>query len=98
MTLYGHGSVKNTLNKSTEKGDKCVVKNLYIQMGYSLFRVDKVSAGNIVAIGDLDNVILKTGTLHSEPRLPGFSSMIFKSTPILKVAIEPNDFTDIPKL
>lgn len=34
-------------------------------MGYSLFPVDKVRAGNIVAIGDLDNVILKTGTLHS---------------------------------
>ena len=67
-------------------------------MGYSLFPVDKVWAGNIVAIGDLDNVILKTGTLHSEPRLPGFSSMIFKSTPILKVAIEPDDFTNIPKL
>lgn len=69
-----------------------------MQMGQQFERVSEVPAGNIVAIGDLDDIILKTGSLFSSPESPAFSSMSFKSKPILRVAVEPVDLTDMPKL
>ena len=57
-----------------------------------------MAAGNIVALGDLDDIILKTGSLFSRPDLPPFSPMSFMSQPILRVAVEPVDLADMPKM
>lgn len=60
-------------------------------MGRELQLVDEMPCGNIVAIGGLENLILKSATLSSTVFCPSFASMHLQTTPIVRVAIEPKN-------
>lgn len=60
-------------------------------MGRELEPVDSVPSGNIVAIGGLKNLVLKSATLSTSLFCPSFTGMNFQTTPILRVAIEPKN-------
>lgn len=51
------------------------VEHLFVFMGSNLESVDQVPAGNIVGIGGLDEVLIKTGTISSDPDCPNFLNM-----------------------
>lgn len=74
------------------------VEALYMMMGRGLEPKSTVSAGNIVAIRGLGQHILKSGTLSTTPICWPFARMSFQAAPIVRVAIEPSDPSDMGAL
>ncbi|XP_062215045.1 uncharacterized protein LOC133915767 [Phragmites australis] len=68
---------------------------LYEMLGQGLKPVASVGAGNVVAIQGLGQHILKSATLSSTKNCWPFSSMMFQASPMLKVAIEPSNPSDL---
>ncbi|KAJ7560383.1 hypothetical protein O6H91_04G126800 [Diphasiastrum complanatum] len=71
---------------------------LYMMMGRGLEPKSVVSAGNVVAIRGLGQHILKSATLSTTTRCWPFASMNFQAAPIVRVAIETSDPTDMGAL
>lgn len=74
------------------------IENLYMLMGKELEELDEVPAGNIVGIRGLQDQVLKTATLSSNPFCPSFCDLTIMATPIYRVAVEPKNISDLPKL
>lgn len=74
------------------------IENLYLLMGKELEEVEEAPAGNIVGIKGLQEHVLKTATLSSNPFCPSFCDLTIMATPIYRVAVEPKNITDLPKL
>lgn len=72
---------------------------LYLMMGREFRPVESVSAGAIVAIAGIESAVDKNATICSDPeRTPSMARMRFRTQPIVRVAIEPYDASDLPKL
>jgi ribosome assembly protein 1 len=82
------------------KGDafECVVESLYMLMGQYLIPITEAYPGNIVGIGGLQSIILKTATISSLPTCCSFSPICSKSSPIVKVSVQPQRLYDMPSL
>lgn len=74
------------------------IENLYLLMGKDLEELDEVPAGNIIGIKGLKDQVLKTATLSSTPFCPSFCDLTIMVTPIFRVAVEPKNIADVPKL
>lgn len=73
------------------------IESLYLLMGRELEELDSVPAGNIAGIGGLQQV-MKTATLSTDLYCPSFCELSLMATPILRVAVEPQNALDLPKL
>jgi U5 small nuclear ribonucleoprotein component len=75
---------------------------LWILQAGGRFRIqlDQVSAGNLIAIEGIDETITKTATLVDvDAENPGsFSKLDFGCEPAIKVACEPLNPSDLPKM
>ena len=89
-------------NLSQLSGDQHVTKArieaVYLLMGRELEEVDSASAGNIVGLKGLDHHILRTATVSSDLYCPPFIDLHSGSQPILRVAVEPRNPIEMPKL
>jgi ribosome assembly protein 1 len=65
-----------------------VVKRLFLMMGRDLEDLDQVPAGNIFAIGGLEDFILKSATLSTSLACPNLARESIDSSPIVRVALE----------
>ncbi|CAG9790922.1 unnamed protein product [Diatraea saccharalis] len=74
------------------------IKSLYILMGRELEEINEAVAGNIIGIGGLEEHVLKTATLSSTLACPAFSEIQYAAVPILRVAIEPQNPSQLPQL
>lgn len=75
------------------------VKSLYLIMGRDLESLDEVCAGNVFGIGGLEGHILKNGTLASTiENVRNMAGVKMDSSPIVRVALEPEDPTEMDKL
>lgn len=74
------------------------ITSLYIFMGGELESLDEVPAGNIVGIGGLENHVIKTATLSNTVFCPSFSEMSNTAQPILRVALEAVNPSEMPQL
>ncbi|AOW04139.1 P-loop containing nucleoside triphosphate hydrolase protein [Yarrowia lipolytica] len=76
------------------------ITDLYLLMGRELVTIDHAPAGGIVGIGGLDGEFLKSGTLVSDqfrgPNLAAVEGSM--TTPIVRVALEPEDPTQMSHL
>ena len=81
-----------------EKIEEVTLNELYLMMGQGMFLVDEVPAGNLLAIGGLERSILKSATLSSSLECPPFGEMMFQASAIVKVAVEPENVTDMDAL
>lgn len=70
----------------------------YLLLGPSISPAESVPAGNIVGILGLEDYLLKTATLSDTWRCPPLKAITFQSKPMLKVAVEPLQPTDLPAL
>ncbi|KAK7604030.1 hypothetical protein V9T40_004303 [Parthenolecanium corni] len=77
--------------KADEHITKVTVEHLYLLMGRELEPLDEVPAGNVFGIGGLDEYVLKSATLSTTVTCPAFSELHLMATPILRVAIEPEN-------
>lgn len=67
-------------------------------MGRDLEPIEEVPCGNIVAIGGLENLILKSATLSTTLFCPSFISLYLQTAPIVRVSIEPKNPSKIKDL
>ncbi|XP_030832575.1 elongation factor-like GTPase 1 [Strongylocentrotus purpuratus] len=74
------------------------VDSLYLLMGRELELLEKVPAGNILGIGGLDEMVLKSATVSSSLACPAFTDMTFAAPPIVRVAVEPKHLSDMQAL
>lgn len=76
-----------------------IVGELYMMMGRELVSVDYVPAGHVCAIGGLDGVVHRAGTLNARTEQPvNLASVNLGGAPILRVAVEPVNPSEMPKL
>lgn len=93
-------SINTPIYVIENKGDafECVIESLYMLMGQYLIPIQKAYPGNIVGIGGLQSLILKTATISSIPTCCSFSPICSKSSPIVKVSVQPQRLYDMPSL
>ncbi|CAF3687506.1 unnamed protein product [Adineta steineri] len=75
-----------------------IVQDLYLMMGREFTVLDQVPAGNIVAIGQLDSLVLKSATLSTNIFCPSFTGLHFETSPIVRVAIEAKNPSQMKQL
>jgi ribosome assembly protein 1 len=85
-------------SESGENVQEARVEALYMMMGRGLEPKSAVPAGNVVAIRGLGQHILKSGTLSTTPLCWPFARMSFQAAPIVRVALEPCDPSDMGAL
>lgn len=74
------------------------IDNIFLLMGKELEELDEAPAGNIIGIQGLQEAVLKTATLSTSPYCPSFCDLTIMATPIYRVAVEPTNFADRPRL
>jgi ribosome assembly protein 1 len=57
----------------------------------SLNKTNRMNSSFIIAIGQLDNLVLKSATLSTNIFCPSFTGLHFETSPIVRVAIEPKN-------
>ncbi|KAG2439846.1 hypothetical protein HYH02_010478 [Chlamydomonas schloesseri] len=75
-----------------------VLGGVFMMMGRALERVDKVPAGNVLAIAGLEAAVLKSATLASTPACRPLAPLMFQAAAIVMVAVEPVHPSDLPAL
>eukprot|EP01090_Pellita_catalonica_P001535 TRINITY_DN11293_c0_g1_i1.p1 TRINITY_DN11293_c0_g1~~TRINITY_DN11293_c0_g1_i1.p1 ORF type:complete len:766 (-),score=151.37 TRINITY_DN11293_c0_g1_i1:12-2183(-) len=75
-----------------------ILKELYMLMGKEMVPVDRVPAGNVFGIGGVDQIILKSATISTNPLCSTFANMTFGFAPIVQVAVEPSNPIEMPQL
>lgn len=80
---------------------------LYMMMGRDLLAVQRVPAGNLFAVRGLDGTVLRNGTLIRVPNaaddtppseVVNLAGVRRTATPIVRVALEPKNPAEMPKL
>ena len=74
------------------------IQGVYMMMGTSLDPLDAASAGSIVALEGVSEAILRSATLSSSARCRAVTAMAFQSAPLVRVAVEPKDPSELPRL
>jgi len=74
------------------------VQRIVIMMGRKTEPVESVPVGNTCAVVGIDQFISKTGTLATEESTHPLVSMKFSVSPVVRVAVEPKNPADLPKL
>jgi elongation factor 2 len=83
------------------KKDDLTIKNIQrivIMMGRKTEPMESVPVGNTCALVGVDQFITKTGTLCSEEDSYPLITMKFSVSPVVRVAVEPKNPADLPKL
>jgi len=83
------------------KKEDLFVKNIQrtvIMMGKKAEPVDSVPVGNTCALVGIDQFVTKTGTLTTDEESHPLVSMKFSVSPVVRVAVEPKNPSDLPKL
>jgi len=87
---YEHGKKEDLYVKS--------IQRLVIMMGRKTEPVESVPCGNTCAIVGIDQFIAKTATLTTEEDSHPIVTMKFSVSPVVRVAVEPKNPADLPKL
>jgi len=74
------------------------IQRIVIMMGRKTEPVDSVPVGNTCALVGVDQFISKTGTITTEEDSHPLISMKFSVSPVVRVAVEPKNPSDLPKL
>jgi elongation factor 2 len=88
-------------NYEPGKKEDLSIKNIQrtvIMMGRKTEPVDSVPVGNTVALVGIDQFVLKTATLTTDETSYPLVSMKFSVSPVVRVAVEPKNPADLPKL
>ncbi|KAL1922585.1 uncharacterized protein VTP21DRAFT_10124 [Calcarisporiella thermophila] len=84
--------------KPDQHCSEVVVESLYLLMGRELESLQAVPAGNVFGIGGLAAHLLKNGTLSTSKACPNLAGVHTESAPIVRVALEPSDPTEMGQL
>ena len=74
------------------------VQRTVVMMGRKVEPVDDVPCGNTVGLVGIDQYMTKTGTLTTDPTSCPMVNMKYSVSPVVRIAIEPKNAADLPKL
>jgi elongation factor 2 len=77
------------------------VKNIQrtiLMMGRTVEPIPSVPCGNICGLVGVDNYLVKTGTISNSESAHNMKTMKFSVSPVVRVAVEPKNPQDLPKL
>ena len=74
------------------------IQRTVLMMGTRIEQVDDVPCGNTVGLVGIDQYIIKNGTLTTVDGAYPIRPMKFSVSPVVRVAIEPKNAKDLPKL
>jgi elongation factor 2 len=83
------------------KKDDLFVKNVQrtvLMMGRYVEPIEDVPCGNTVGLVGVDNYILKCGTISDSVNAHNIKVMKFSVSPVVRVAVEPKNPSELPKL
>eukprot|EP00043_Microstomoeca_roanoka_P011772 m.111337 g.111337 ORF g.111337 m.111337 type:complete len:841 (+) comp15293_c0_seq1:199-2721(+) len=83
------------------KKDDLFVKNIQrtiLMMGRYIEPIEDVPAGNIVGLVGVDQFLVKTGTITTSEGAHNMRVMKFSVSPVVRVAVEAKNPSDLPKL
>lgn len=70
------------------------IDHLFLLMGSSFNLIQTARAGCVIGIGGLDDVLIKSGTVTSDPNVcPNFLKVEGLSMGLVKVSIEPEELS-----
>eukprot|EP01147_Barroeca_monosierra_P008047 gene8050-752_t len=83
------------------KKDDLFIKNIQrtiLMMGRYIEPIEDVPAGNIVGLVGVDQFLVKTGTITTSDGAHNMKVMKFSVSPVVRVAVEAKNPSDLPKL
>merc|ERR1711955_159123 len=69
-----------------------------LMMGGRVEAIEDVPAGNICGLVGVDQFLVKTGTITTLKEAHNMKQMKFSVSPVVRVAVEPKNPADLPKL
>merc|ERR1712198_672339 len=74
------------------------IQRTILMMGGRVEAIENVPAGNICGLVGVDQFLVKTGTLTTLKDAHNMKVMKFSVSPVVRVAVEPKNAADLPKL
>ncbi|KAJ3444740.1 eukaryotic translation elongation factor 2 [Anaeramoeba flamelloides] len=74
------------------------IQRVVVMMGRYVEKVTDCPCGNIIGIIGIDKFLLKTGTISTSEEAYNIKVMKFSVSPVVRVAVEPKNASDLPKL
>jgi len=87
---YIHGQKSDMCEKSIQRS--------ILMMGRFTEAIEDVPAGNICGLVGVDQFLVKTGTITTFKEAHNMKVMKFSVSPVVRVAVEPKNPADLPKL
>merc|ERR1719476_647752 len=83
-----------------KKEDLCIkaIQRTILMMGRYTEPIEDVPCGNICGLVGVDQFLVKTGTLTTFEQAHNMKQMKFSVSPVVRVAVEPKDQQQLPKL
>jgi elongation factor 2 len=74
------------------------IQRTVLMMGRYVEQLPDCPCGNIVGLVGVDAFLLKTGTITTDEKAHNFNTMKYSVSPVVRVAVEPKNASDLPKL
>eukprot|EP01132_Coremiostelium_polycephalum_P009675 gene9675-11861_t len=74
------------------------IQRTVLMMGRKTEIIEDCPCGNIIGLVGIDQFLVKTGTITTSDVAHNFRSMKFSVSPVVRVAVEPKNPADLPKL
>merc|ERR1711887_338598 len=74
------------------------IQRTVLMMGGKVEAIENVPAGNICGLVGVDQFLVKTGTISNSETAHNMKTMKFSVSPVVRVAVEPKNPADLPKL
>merc|ERR1712183_149732 len=74
------------------------IQRTILMMGRYIEAIEDVPCGNICGLVGVDQYLVKTGTLSTSATAHNMKQMKFSVSPVVRVAVEPKNPADLPKL
>merc|ERR1712095_215132 len=86
-----------TPGKKEDLYEKSIQRTI-LMMGRYIEAIEDVPAGNICGLVGVDQFLVKTGTITTSKDAHNMKVMKFSVSPVVRVAVEPKNPSDLPKL
>merc|ERR1719362_130188 len=83
--------------QKTDLYEKSIQRTI-LMMGGRVQAIEDVPAGNICGLVGVDQFLVKTGTISTLKEAHNMKQMKFSVSPVVRVAVEPKNPADLPKL
>merc|ERR1719494_1120875 len=83
--------------QKTDLYEKSIQRTI-LMMGGRVEAIEDVPAGNICGLVGVDRFLVKTGTISTLKEAHNMKQMKFSVSPVVRVAVEPKNPADLPKL